>query len=208
MPRYQPALEACPDCDLLLKRPRPAAGEKAHCPRCGCLLRRPHSQSIEKTLALSITGLILAVPANFMPLLSITIFGKGNAGTLWSGVIMLVRENMELVAILVFLSSIVLPVANLVLSLLISVHLYLAMPSRFLPLWMRWLQHFEEWAMLEVYMLGIIVAYVKLSSLADLKLGLGLYAFIGLLVITLAATYTMDRHLFWRHIGQLQRKRL
>jgi paraquat-inducible protein A len=194
--------EACPECDALLNLSAPVIGEKAHCPRCGYLLQRPRKQSIERTFALSIAGLVLLIPANLMPLIGIKILGNTNDGTLWSGVVMLVNENMWVVALLVFLSSILFPLVNIILSLLISAHLHFNKSNQFLADWMRWLQHLDEWAMLEVYMLGIIVACVKLSSLADLKFGLGLYAYAALLIITVMLSSNLDRVLFWQHIGQ------
>ncbi len=194
---------ACPECDLLLKRTTPVVGEKAHCPRCGYLLQRPRKQSVERTFALSIAGLILIFPANLMPLMSVKVLGSSQAGTLWSGVAMLFDEHMRAVAVLVFLSSIFFPLLNIVLSLLISGHLYFNKPNRYLAQWMRWLQHIDEWAMLEIYTLGIIVASVKLSSLAELNIGLGLYAFIGLLIITGMLASSMDKFLFWQRIGKL-----
>lgn len=198
--------DACPECDVLLKLASPALGEKAHCPRCGYLLQRPRKQSIERTFALSIAGLILMIPANLMPLVGIKILGNSNDGTLWSGTVMLAHEDMWIVAILVFLSSILFPLLNIILSLLISAHLYFNTPNRYLALWMRCLQHLDEWAMLEVYMLGIIVACVKLSSLADLKFGFGLYAFIALLIITVMLTSSLDKYLFWQRIGRVRSK--
>jgi paraquat-inducible protein A len=162
-------------------------------------------QSIERTLALSIAGLVLLMPANLMPLIGIKILGNTNDGTLWSGVIMLVNENMWVVAILVFLSSILFPLVNVILALLISAHLHFNKTNQYLAYWMRWLQHLDEWAMLEVYMLGIIVACVKLSSLADLKFGFGLYAFAALLIITVMLSSSLDRVLFWRQIGRGQK---
>jgi paraquat-inducible protein A len=194
--------DACPDCDVLLKLGAAGIGDKVHCPRCGYLLKRPRKQSIERTFALSIAGLILIFPANLMPLIGLKILGNTKDGALWSGVFMLFDEQMWLVAILVLLSSIVFPLVNIILSLLISGHLYFNRPSHYLTHWMRWLQHLDEWAMLEVYMLGIIVACVKLSSLADLKFGFGLYAFIALLIITVMLTTSLDRHLFWQQICQ------
>jgi paraquat-inducible protein A len=193
--------DACPECDVLLNRASPVIGEKAHCPRCGYLLRRPRKHSIERTFALSIAGFILITPANLMPLIGIKILGNSHDGTLWSGVVTLVQENMWIVAILVFLSSILFPLLNIILSLLISAHLHFDKPNRYLALWMRCLQHLDEWAMLEVYMLGIIVACVKLSSLAELKFGFGLYAFIALLIINVMLTSSLDRYLFWQRIS-------
>jgi paraquat-inducible protein A len=196
-------LDACPECDLLLKPAAPAIGEKAHCPRCGFMLQRPRKHSIEQTFALSIAGLILIIPANLMPLVGIKILSNLQDGTLWSGVVALMNENMWLVAILVFLSSMLFPLLNIILALLISAHLYLGRPHRKLALWMRLLQQLDEWSMLEVYMLGIIVACVKLSSIAEVKFGFGLYAFVALLVISAMLSSNLDRYSFWQHIDRL-----
>ncbi|MEQ1559331.1 MAG: paraquat-inducible protein A [Methyloglobulus sp.] len=198
--------EACPECDALLNPALPIPGEKAHCPRCGYLLQRPRQQSIERTLALSITGLILIIPANLLPMISIKIFGSSLDGNLWSGVSALLKEDMWAIAMLVLLSSVLLPIVNLGLAFLISLHLFIKKPSSHLTHWMRWLQHLNEWAMLEVYGLGIIVAWVKLSSLADLRFGLGLYAFIALLIVNAMLTIELDGYLFWQRIRQLSKK--
>ncbi|WP_027157730.1 paraquat-inducible protein A [Methylobacter luteus] len=196
-------LDACAQCDLLLNPARPAVGDNARCPRCGYLLQRPRKQSIERTFALSAAGLILILPANLLPLVGIKVLGNTRDGTLWSGVVTLYQEDMWAVAILVFLSSILFPLANIVLSLLVSGHLYFRKPNRFLPRWMRWLQHIEEWAMLEVYTLGIIVACVKLASMAELRFGFGLYAFVTLLIVNAMLASSLDQYLFWRRIEQL-----
>ncbi|MGJ0486086.1 MAG: paraquat-inducible protein A [Methylomicrobium sp.] len=199
-------LEACPECDALLKPATLDAGDKAHCPRCGYLLQRAQKNSIERSLVLSITGLLLFIPANCLPLLGIKLLGNTKDDILLSGVVALYAEDMWAVATLVFLSSILFPLVNILLSLAISAHLYLNRPNRYLKRWMRWLQHLEEWAMLEVYTLGIIVACVKLSSMADLRFGMGLYAFVGLLLVTVALTGSLDRALFWQRIDALRGK--
>ena len=196
--------DACPECDLLLKRAALEIGEKAHCPRCGFLLSRQRKQSIERSFALSIASLILIFPANLLPMVSVKIIGNTSNGTLWSGVIVLFEENMWEVAIMVCLASIVFPILHISLSLLISGHLYFNRPHRYLARWMRWMQHLDEWVMLEVYMMGIIVACVKLLSIAELKFGLVLYAFIALLIITSMLASSLDKTLFWQRIGQLR----
>ena len=199
-------LDACAECDLLLNPAQPAMGDKAQCPRCGYLLQRPRKQSIERTFALSVAGLILILPANLLPLVGIKVLGNTRDGTLWSGVAALYQEDMWAVAILVFLSSILFPLVNIVLSLLVSGHLYFRKPNRYLPRWMRWLQHIEEWAMLEVYTLGIIVACVKLASMAELRFGFGLYAFVTLLIVNAMLASSLDQYLFWRRIEQVRHK--
>jgi paraquat-inducible protein A len=199
--------EACPECDLLLNIAEPKPGDKAHCPRCGYLLQKPHKHSIERTLALSIAGLILMMPANLLPMLGVKILGKSQDGNLWSGVFALFQEDMWAVALLVMLSSVLLPFINMSLALLISLHLFIKKTNHYLMFWMRWYQHLNEWAMIEVYALGIIVAWVKLSDGADLKFGLGLYAFVGLLIINAMLTNELDRYSFWQRIAYLTKKK-
>lgn len=199
--------EACPECDLLLNPAELKSGDKEHCPRCGYLLQRPHEHSIERTLALSLTGLILIVPANLLPIVGIKIFGNSQDGNLWTGVSTLFKEDMWSVALLVMLTSVLLPIVNLGLAFLISFHLFTGKPNSYLALWMRWLQHLNEWAMLEVYALGIIVACVKLAGMADLKFGMGLYAFIGLIVVNALLAYELDPYTFWQRISQLKNSR-
>lgn len=195
--------EACPDCDLLLKAEAVAVGIKAQCPRCGCLLYRPRHYSIEKSFALSLTGLILFVPVNFLPIVGIIVLGNNQDASLWSGVTALYAEGMWAVALLVFLASLLFPFLKIMLSLLVSGHLYFRKANRYLNLWMRTLQHLDEWAMLEVYTLGIIVACVKLASRTELKFGFGLAAFIALLLVMVMLTSSLDEHLFWRRIDAL-----
>jgi paraquat-inducible protein A len=199
-------LDACPECDLLLKSARPVVGAKSVCPRCGYLLHRPRKHSVERVFACSIAGLIVAVPANFLPLMDITFIGNSHDGTLWSGTRALFAEGLWAVGGLVFLSSILVPVLNILLAFLISAHLYFNRPNRHLAHWMRWWQQLEEWAMLEVYMLGIIVAGVKLADSVDLLLfGFGLYAFVALLVINAMLVCSLDEYLFWQRITRLQK---
>ncbi len=195
--------EACPQCDLLIQSATVAIGIKAQCPRCGCLLYRPRHASVERSLALSLTSLVLFIPVNLLPLVSIVVVGNVQDASLWSGVITLYKEGMWIVAALVFLASLLFPFLKIILSLLISGHLYFAKPNQHLKAWMRTLQHLDEWAMLEVYTLGIIVACVKLASRTELKFGFGLAAFVALLLVIVSLSSALDEHLFWRQIDAL-----
>lgn len=194
---------ACPECDLLLKRPDLIAGDKSHCPRCYYLLQHSRNQSVKQTFVLSLTGFFLLVPANFLPIVGIKILGNSHDGTLLSGVVTLFEQGMWAVSLTVFLSSILFPTVSIILSLLISAHLHFNRKNRHLSSWLRTLQHIDEWAMLEVYLMGIIVACVKLSSMSELKFGLGLTAFVLLLLVTITLASHFDRTLFWQKIEQL-----
>ena len=198
---------ACPECDLLLRQVIFKKGETAHCPRCHYLLRRPKNDSILHTFVLSLTGLFLALPANILPIMSIKVLGNTQDGTLWGGVVTLFNEGMWGIAIVVFLASMLFPILSILLSLLISAHLYFNRFNRYLILSLRLLHHIEEWAMLEVYLMGIIVACVKLSSMSELKFGLGLSAFVLLLIVSITLSSNFDSALFWQKMDQLRSKK-
>ena len=198
---------ACPECDLLLRQVMFKKGETAHCPRCHYLLRKPQNDSILYTLVLSLTGLFLMIPANMLPIMSIKVLGNTQEGTLWGGVLNLFNEGMWAVAIVVFLASMLFPILSILLAFVISAHLYFNRFHRYLMIGLRLLHAIEEWAMLEVYLMGIIVACVKLSSMSELKFGLGLSAFILLLLVSVTLSSHFDSTLFWQKIEQLHLKK-
>ncbi len=143
------------------------------------------------------------VPANLLPMLSIKVLGKTQEGTLWTGIAALYKEDLWPLGTLVMLSSVVLPATNMTLACLLSFYLFKSTATPRLAGWMRTYQHLYEWAMIEVYALGIIVACVKLSDMADIKFGFGLYAFVGLLLINALLANEFDAHTFWRRIAEL-----
>jgi paraquat-inducible protein A len=137
----------------------------------------------------------------------IRVLGNAQEATLWSGVRTLYDEGLWAVAGLVFLASMLFPLLKILLSLLVSGHLYFNTPHRYLSTWMRTLRHLDEWAMLEVYTLSIIVACVKLSASTELKFGLGLAAFVALLLAMVSLSSYLDERIFWQRIEALNNRR-
>ena len=65
----------------------------------------------------------------------------------------------------------------------------------------RWVERLQPWAMMEVYLLGVIVAYVKLQDLATVHLGVALYAFVGTIILMAAADARFEPHAIWRRLA-------
>lgn len=191
---------ACPDCDLLLRQIGLARGHKAVCPRCGHMLYSAKKDSVDKTLALSLAGLILYLPANFMPLMTLDTLGLEKSASIYDGVIALYQHKYVFVAIMVVLTSLVFPLIKLSLLFMVS----LALKMRFFPAGlvhlMRCYHHLDEWGMLEVYMVGILVTIVKMYHMAHIQYNAGFFCFVGLLWVALGSTVVLDEHLFWRLI--------
>jgi paraquat-inducible protein A len=156
--------------------------------------------SIDRTLALTLTGLILFAFANSYPFITFELEGREQQNILITGVIDLLDSGYWVLGILVFGASILAPLLKL-LALL-----YVLLPLKFAALppasatAIRLVETLSPWAMTEVYMLGVLVAVVKLAGMATIELGVALYCFAALILVSAAASAVLDEHLLWQHL--------
>jgi len=188
---------ACHDCDLLIEDHPLEAGEKLHCPRCGGLLKAPKKDSITRSLALSLTGLLLFPFAIFMPIMTLDTMGLKNSGNIFDGVLTSLALHHWIVAIALALTSVIFPLAKLLLLFLITFNLKLKRYPNSLSLLMRIYIHLDEWGMLEVFMIGILVTIIKMHHMAHIHYDAGFFCFIGILGAALGSSAMMDKEEFW-----------
>ena len=190
-------LIACNGCDLLLEHVEVEPGLALFCPRCGKKLQAPKKNSVDKTLALSITALLLYLPAAFMPLMTLDTLGFEESGSIVDGVVRLYDRGYLFVSLLVLLTSLLFPLVKLSLLFVVSLSFKLKRYPDSLPLLMRSFHHLDRWGMLEVYLIGILVTIIKMYHLANIHYDIGFFCFVGLLLATLCSSTAMDEHLFW-----------
>ena len=190
-------LIACHECDLLYQRQPLPRGGTAICVRCGAKLYSRKRNSLDRVLALTIAGLVLFCLANVYPVLTFKLEARAQETTLFSGVTTLYEQGMWIVAGVVFFTSILVPLLQL------TGTLYVILPLKFnklpwgLPFWFRAVRSFKPWAMMEVFMLGILVSFVKLAKMATLIPGTALYAFLVLIFVLAASAASLDPHIIW-----------
>ena len=195
-------LIACHDCDLLHHIPAHEGPRcVSRCRRCNAALHRGVENSIDRTLALTLAGVVLFVVANAFPFLAFKMQGQETQTTLISGVIDLYHQGKWEIAILVLLTTIVIPL----IQLLIQLYIFLPLKFNRIPWNMatvfRLAQNLSPWSMMEVFLIGIIVAVVKLVGMAQIIPGLALWSF-ALLIVTLAATgANMDSRVVWNRVA-------
>ncbi len=191
-------MTACMECDLLLQDvPVPPGGESL-CPRCGHVLREGRPDSVLHALLLSITGLILFGPAIGLPLLSLSVTGLRQESSLTQAILALGDNGFWEVATMVSICAIIAPLLNLWILFTVSVVLQMRAHPPWLPTLMRLNHHVREWAMLEVFLMGVLVSMVKLKDIAELMPGLGLYCFVCLMLCALLLNTLVDEHEFWQ----------
>ncbi len=200
LPDFLAHYTACPDCDLLLHKAKAPAGYSVVCPRCRRIISRSTAASIAKVLALSIAGLLLYLPAMLLPLMTFKSFGFSGSANILESILNFYRNDYYFVALMVLLSAVVMPLILLATIFLLSWQLQRKKYPTYLAGLFRIHLHLEEWAMLEVYLIGILVTIIKMSPTSDIDYHSGIFCFSCLVLITLAISSIVDRDLFWQTI--------
>ncbi|CAH2601622.1 Paraquat-inducible protein A [Rhodovastum atsumiense] len=195
-------LRECPDCGLFLRLPALDRGTVARCPRCAAVLRRHRTDPQGRALAFAVTGLLLLALATQMPFLSLDIAGRAQATVLLSGPEALEGQGLWELALVVLATTVIVPLAKLLCLAWVLVGLRLRRPPRHLSAVFRWVERLTPWAMVEVFMLGLFVAYTKLVDLAHVELGAAVYALGGLMLAMAAADAVLDHEQIWEAIAR------
>lgn len=198
-----PTLTACHECDLLV-RETAAPGARhfsALCPRCGALLYRHSHNSLENTLALALAALVLLAVANAFPVVGLNIQGQRIETTVVGAAMQLWRDDMPAVSILVLATTTMTPLLEMAAIIWLTLPLKFGRrPPGFARVF-RALQAAHPWAMVEVFMLGILVALVKLSHLADVIPGPAMACFGLLMLLLTALSAIVEPRDLWRAWG-------
>ncbi len=189
-------LIACEECDALFNRISLNAESTAHCTRCGAELFRSRPFHVDTVLALTLGSLVVFVMANAFPIVTLEVNGIRNGSTLFGAIVTLYREGMPIVSGLVLTTTILFPFVELVTLLYLLIPLKQGRRPAQFHLFARIIQAIRPWGMIEVFMLGVVVALVKLSNTAGILPGIALWAF-GALTLLLAAVLMFDPRHLW-----------
>ena len=193
-------LIGCSVCHLLCPAAPPErTARAAKCPRCGAALHSRKPDSIARTWALVIAACIFYIPANVLPMTTVTSLGQVQSDTIMSGVIYFVQSGSWPIALVIFIASIFVPLVKLFILgyLLISVQFR----SHYRPKDRTRLYLITEavgrWSMLDIFVVTILVALVNLGALATIQAGPAALHFAAVVVITMVAAMSFDPRLIW-----------
>lgn len=190
---------ACATCGLLQRVEPLEPGTVAECGRCGFVVSEQKSGSLALTAALALAALILYVPANVFPILSMSLHGAYSESTIWDGCVSLLKNGQWFTAAIVFLASIVIPLLKLLgLFFLVATARYGSIIGQRQQAWIhKFISLIGPWALLDVLLVAVLVALVKLEKLATILPGPGLAAFAAVVVLTIMASASFDPKLIW-----------
>jgi paraquat-inducible protein A len=180
--------------------PQLPPGATAGCARCGCTLARRPSGPRDLTLALSFAAAITFLVAVASPLIDLSVVGRTASTTIAGAAYEMWMQDERITGAIVAFCAVIAPAGYLLCTLI----LLFAARRPPAPKWagemLRWMHHFNMWSMLEVMTLGILVALIKISELATVEAGIGLFAVGALVVLFPAIVLTFDVGAFWRTV--------
>ncbi len=182
-----------------LNQSQVSAGRQQVCSRCGTKLHSRKTNSLARAWALTLTAIILYIPANILPVMTLVSYGKSEPNTILSGVTHLIAARMYPIAILVFFASIVVPIIKLIsiTYLLVSVQKKSHWHPKERTIMYRVTEGIGRWSMLDIFVIAILAALVKLGAIATFEPGPGAIFFAGVVVSTILAAMSFDPRLIW-----------
>ena len=193
-------LVRCHDCSLL------AAAHLETCPRCGAHLHLRKPDSLGRTTALVLAALVLYLPANLLPITVTTAIGTRQADTILSGVIYFMQTGSWEIAAVIFIASVFVPLAKLIILtlLLISVRFRWRWRPRDRTVLYRLTELVGRWSMVDIYVVTILVALVRLGAVATIEAGPAAVYFAAVVVLTMFAAESFDPRLIWDALEEEQ----
>ena len=190
-------LLSCGTCGQLQHVPELERGQKARCTRCKVVVAKRSGDTRRRTFAFALAGIILYIPANYYPIMTFEFMGLKQHNTVFTGAMELFKDGMWEVAVLVFLASILIPFLKLVGLLYLSMCRPGRGSLRSRTTVYRVIDVIGRWSMLDVFLMSILVALVKLGALATVVPGIGLPFFAAVVVITMIGAMCFDPQSIW-----------
>lgn len=194
---------SCPACHLLMRIAELGTRSRALCPRCGATVTARKRASLERTWALLLGATLLYLPANMLPIMTTTSTGSVRSDTILSGVIHLALTGMWPLALLVFFASLVVPFVKILALayLCLSVQLRDRRNAVRRTRLYRFVEQIGRWSMVDIYVVTILIALVRLGLIANVEAEPGALFFGLVVVVTMFAAQAFDPRLIWDRRG-------
>ncbi|MGD0103490.1 MAG: PqiA/YebS family transporter subunit [Rhodopila sp.] len=202
-----PRLYECPDCGQMQILPALPLGVRAVCVRCDAVLRHTRRDPLLLPLALNISALILFGLGATLTLMSVSTAGQQRVAGLVTGPVEMEHYGLWEISLVVLITTIAAPLARVLCMLTVLIGLRMARPPSELREIYAWVEHVRPWSMIEIYLLGLFVAYVRLSGISTVDLGPAIFALAGLMVIMVLADFMLDRQAVWEAMEPPNRRR-
>jgi paraquat-inducible protein A len=198
------AVIICPACDLAHRRSALPAAERLQCARCRALLQRPENGAIDTAVALSVCALVLLLMGNVFPLVAMHVNGSSRDTTLIGAAFGLYTQGYQSLALLVLITTVIAPLLQIGALLYVLIPLRNGRQARAQTTVLRVISRARQWSFMEVFMLGALVASVRLSNFAEVTTGISLWACLLLMLCLSALTNMTSPEQLWRWVERVR----
>ena len=174
-------------------------GGTVPCMRCGASVSVRTLHSVKRTWFFLVMAVLLLIPANTLPMMSILLFGRGEPSTIIGGVALMVHHGIYAIAAVVFIASFVVPIFKItcIIILLLSVQRRWDMNRVTLTRVYRVVEFLGRWSMLDVFVVAVLVGLVQLGQVVTVEAGMGIMAFGIAVILTMLSSMSFDPRLIW-----------
>jgi paraquat-inducible protein A len=193
-------LRECPDCGQVQTVPSLLPGQAARCLRCEGVLRRALVDPLGRALALNLAALAILAVALLMSLMTVSTAGMARQANLFSGPRGMGQSGLWELSVIVLFTTVAAPTLKLLAMAYVLGGLRLPRPPRHIRRVFALVEHLRPWSMIEVFLLGVFIAYTKLIELVHIEIGVALYALAVLMLAMIAAEAVLDRQSVWEEM--------
>ncbi len=192
-------LGSCPVCHAMVRLPRCRPDTAAVCPRCGSEVDARKPDAVQRTWALLFASIVFYIPANLLPMMHVETFAGVQSDTIMSGVIYFFETGSYLIAFVIFVASIFVPILKILILiyLLVTVQKKSCIQQRTRTRLYRLTEIIGRWSMVDVYVVGTMVALVHFGGLTEVKAGMGANFFLLVVIVTMFSAMSFDPRLIW-----------
>ena len=194
------SLASCHTCGLLM---RLAPGKHGRCPRCNDNVHLRKTNSIRNTWALLLSAIAMYLPANVLPIMSVTSLGSTQSDTIMSGVIYFLKHGDWPLALIIFVASVLVPLLKMIalVYLLLTVQRKSPLRKNQRTRLYRITELVGRWSMVDVFVVALLAALVQVGELATIEPAAGAVAFASVVILTMLAAMAFDPRLIWDNHG-------
>ncbi len=193
-------LQGCPMCTDV------GPADSTHCGACDSHMHSGWDESLQKTWAWLLTSIILYLPANMLPIMHTHFLGKTTGSTIMGGVVTLWHHGSYPIAAVIFIASVLVPLGKIVILiwLCVSVQMRSNVAHRHKTILYRATELVGRWSMIDVFVVGILVALIQLGNIMNILPGAAALAFAAMVVTTMLAAISFDPRMIWVSAHRLE----
>ncbi|MEL0637061.1 PqiA/YebS family transporter subunit [Marinomonas sp. TI.3.20] len=198
---FEDCITVCDECDLVNRLPELKSNQKLRCTRCHHILIRLPKRGLEKILAYGSVALLMLVLSLSLPFLSLTYAGMGRTVTFWQSLSVLLGESSVFLGALIVFALLVLPASYLLSAVVLSWSIKKRKYNALQRCLLQTVIVIKPWLMIDVFLVGALVALVKMQTIATVEIGLSFWAFCIYVFCLFKTGPLIDRRWLWYQVA-------